>query len=66
MTSLPDTRLDSDVERYLLDRVMPNPSGRVPFPEDVGRVVAMVVGEPSWHLNGIHLRVDGGAADAVT
>jgi 3-oxoacyl-[acyl-carrier protein] reductase len=54
------------VERYLLDRVMANPSGRVPFPEDIGRVVAMVVGEPSWHVNGAHLRVDGGAADAVT
>jgi NAD(P)-dependent dehydrogenase (short-subunit alcohol dehydrogenase family) len=54
------------VERYLLDEVMANPSGRVPFPEDIGRVVAMVVGEPGWHVNGAHLRVDGGAADAVT
>jgi len=54
------------LERYLIDRVMANPSGRVPFPEDIGRVVAMVVGEPSWHINGAHLRVDGGAADAVT
>ncbi len=54
------------IERYLIDRVMTNPSGRVPFPEDIGRVVAMVVGEPSWHINGAHLRVDGGAADAVT
>ena len=50
----------------LLDDVMPNPSGRVPFPDDVGRFVAMVVGEPSWHLNGAHLRFDGGTADAVT
>ena len=24
------------------------------------------VGEPAWHLNGAHLRFDGGAADAVT
>jgi 3-oxoacyl-[acyl-carrier protein] reductase len=54
------------IERRLLDRVMANPSGRVPFPEDIGRVVAMVVSEPSWHINGAHLRVDGGAADAVT
>jgi len=54
------------VERMVLDEVMPNPSGRVPFPDDVGRFVAMVVGEPSWHLNGAHLRFDGGAADAVT
>jgi NAD(P)-dependent dehydrogenase (short-subunit alcohol dehydrogenase family) len=54
------------VERMVLDDVMPNPSGRVPFPDDVGRFVAMVVGEPSWHLNGTHLRFDGGTADAVT
>jgi hypothetical protein len=27
---------------------------------------ALVVGEPSWPVNGAHLRVDGGAADAVT
>jgi len=25
-----------------------------------------VVSEPGWHLNGAHLRFDGGAADAVT
>jgi len=55
-----------DLERLLLDRVMANPSGRVPFPADIGRVVAMVVGEPSWPINGAHLRVDGGAADVVT
>ena len=45
---------------------MANPSGRVPTPEDVGRFVALAVGEPAWHLNGAHLRFDGGAADAVT
>jgi 3-oxoacyl-[acyl-carrier protein] reductase len=54
------------VERMVLDQVMPNPSGRVPFPDDVGRFVAMVVAEASWHLNGAHLRFDGGTADAVT
>jgi 3-oxoacyl-[acyl-carrier protein] reductase len=55
-----------EVERLMLDRFAANHSGRVPFPEDIGRVVAMVVAEPAWHLNGAHLRVDGGAADAVT
>lgn len=54
------------VERMVLDQVMANPSGRVPFPGDVGRFVAMVVGEPSWHLNGAHVHFDGGAVDAVT
>lgn len=55
-----------DVERMILDTAMPNPSGRVAFPDDIGRFVAFVVSEPAWHLNGAHLRIDGGAADAVT
>jgi 3-oxoacyl-[acyl-carrier protein] reductase len=54
------------VERLILDTAFPNPSGRVATPDDVGRFVAFVVGEPGWHLNGAHLRFDGGAADAVT
>ena len=54
------------VERHVLDTAMANPSDRVAFPEDVGRFLAMVVGEPAWHLNGAHLRFDGGAAGVVT
>ena len=54
------------VERFILETAMPNPSGRVPTPDDIGRVVAFVAGEVGWHLNGAHIRVDGGAADAVT
>jgi 3-oxoacyl-[acyl-carrier protein] reductase len=54
------------VERTILAGRMTNPSGRVATPDDVGRFVAFVVGEPGWHLNGAHLRFDGGAADAVT
>ena len=56
----------ASVERLILDTAMSNPSGRVATPEDVGRFVAFVVGEPGWHLNGAHLRFDGGAADTVT
>jgi NAD(P)-dependent dehydrogenase (short-subunit alcohol dehydrogenase family) len=54
------------VERMILDSRMANPSGRVATPDDVGRFIAFVVSEPGWHLNGAHLRFDGGAADAVT
>lgn len=54
------------VERMIVDTGYPNPSGRVPTPDDVGRFVAFVVGEPGWHLNGAHLRFDGGAAGVVT
>lgn len=54
-----------DIERRILEG-MPNPSGRVPTPEDVGRFIAFVVSEQAWHLNGAHLRFDGGAAEVVT
>src|SRR5262245_50731688 len=55
----------STVQQRMLE-AMPNPSGRVPTPEDVGRFVAFVVSEAGWHLNGAHLRFDGGAAGVVT
>lgn len=55
-----------EVERMILDTGMTNQSGRVAFPDDIGGFVAFVVSEPAWHLNGAHLRIDGGAADAVT
>jgi 3-oxoacyl-[acyl-carrier protein] reductase len=54
------------VEKMILETAMANPSGRVVFPDEVGRFVAFVVSEPAWHLNGAHLRFDGGASDAVT
>lgn len=54
------------VEQLILESRMTNPSGRVATPDDVGRFLAFVVGEPGWHVNGAHLRFDGGAADAVT
>ena len=56
----------ASVEQQILAGRMANPSGRVATPDDVGRFVAFVVSEPGWHLNGAHLRFDGGAADAVT
>lgn len=54
------------VEQMVLESGMSNPSGHIATPEDVGRFIAFVVSEPAWHLNGAHLRFDGGAADAVT
>ena len=56
----------SSVEQMILEAGMTNPSGQIPKPDDVGRFVAFVVSESAWHLNGAHLRFDGGAADAVT
>ncbi len=54
------------VEQLIQEGRMANPTGRVPTPDDIGRFVALVVSEPAWHLNGAHLRIDGGASDAVT
>jgi 3-oxoacyl-[acyl-carrier protein] reductase len=56
----------ASIDRLILDTAMPNPSGRVATPTDVGRFVTFVASEPAWHLNGTHLRFDGGAADTVT
>jgi 3-oxoacyl-[acyl-carrier protein] reductase len=60
-----DTDWDS-VQAFIQEGRMANPTGRVPTPDDVGRFVTFVVSEPAWHLNGAHLRLDGGASDAVT
>jgi 3-oxoacyl-[acyl-carrier protein] reductase len=51
-------------ERWGLEHAMANLTSRIPDPEDIGRVVAFVAGEPAWHINGAELRVDGGALDA--
>jgi NAD(P)-dependent dehydrogenase (short-subunit alcohol dehydrogenase family) len=54
------------VQELIQEGRMANPTGRVPTPDDIGRFVAFVVSEPAGHLNRAHLRIDGGAADAVT
>jgi NAD(P)-dependent dehydrogenase (short-subunit alcohol dehydrogenase family) len=56
----------ASLHRLMLDEGMTNWSGRVCTPEDVGRFVAFVASEAAWHLDGAHLRFDGGASDAVT
>ena len=56
----------ASLDQFMLESGMANLTGRVATPEDIGRFVAFVVSEPGWHLNGAHLRIDGGAADAVT
>ena len=54
----------SDVERWAVDHAMPNLTGRIPTPDDIGAVVAFVASEAAWHLNGADIAVDGGAVDA--
>jgi 3-oxoacyl-[acyl-carrier protein] reductase len=54
------------VANFMLETGMTNHTGRVCTPDDVGRFIAFVVSEAAWHLDGAHLRFDGGASDAVT
>jgi 3-oxoacyl-[acyl-carrier protein] reductase len=54
------------VQGLIQEGPMANPTGRVPTPDDIGRFVTFVVSEPAWHLNGAHLRIDGGSAGVVT
>jgi 3-oxoacyl-[acyl-carrier protein] reductase len=61
---LPDD--PASVEQLMLQTSMQNLTDRVATPDDIGRFVAFVVSEAAWHLTGAHLRIDGGASDAVT
>jgi 3-oxoacyl-[acyl-carrier protein] reductase len=57
---------EASVEQLMLNTSMQNLTGRVATPDDIGRFVAFVVSEAAWHITGAHLRIDGGASDAVT
>lgn len=53
-----------EAEQWALAHTMPNLSGRIPDPIDIGRVVAFVASDAAWHITGADLAVDGGAVDA--
>ena len=42
----------ADVERWGAEHAFPNLTARIPEPDDIGRVVAMVASEAAWHVNG--------------
>ena len=44
---------------------MPNPSGIVGDPEDVGHLVAFLASDKARYVNAANLRIDGGAADST-
>ncbi len=52
------------VHAWAVENVMPNLTGRLPDPIDIGRVVAFVASEAGWHLNGADVALDGGTIDA--
>lgn len=53
------------VERAVARDVMPNPTGIVGTPEDVGNLVAFLASDRARYVNAANLRIDGGAADCV-
>ena len=55
-----------EVSRRVATEVSPNPTGRIPEPEDVGDLVAFVASDRAWHVNGANLRVDGGSTGTVS
>ncbi len=54
------------VQRLIFEEFMDVPTGRIPEPEDVGRVVAFLAGAAGAFVHGANWRVDGGTGDAVT
>jgi 3-oxoacyl-[acyl-carrier protein] reductase len=54
------------VQRLIFEEFMDMPTKRVPFPEDVGNLVAFLASDRAASISGANYRIDGGSADAVT
>ena len=55
-----------EVERRVASDFMPIPCGRLGRVEEVGALVAFLASSHAGYINGANLRIDGGAADAVS
>ena len=53
------------VEAHAAREWLPNPTGRLGRPEEVGRLVAFLASEHAGFVNGANLRIDGGATDCL-
>lgn len=53
----------NEIEARGVELLMPNPTGRLARREEVADLVAFVASERASYLNGVHLRIDGGATD---
>lgn len=53
----------AEIEARGVEQLMPNPCGRMARREEVADLVAFVASERAGYLNGVHLRIDGGATD---
>lgn len=55
----------ASLEKRIAREFMPNPSGIVGTPEDVGNLVAFLASDRARYINAANLRIDGGAADCI-
>lgn len=51
------------VQRWAIENVTPNLTGRIPEPHDIGRYVAFLASEAAWHITGADFKADGGTID---
>jgi len=52
-----------EVQRWAIENVTPNLTGRIPEPQDIGRYVAFLASEAAWHITGADFKADGGTID---
>ena len=52
-----------EVQRWAIENVTPNLTGRIPEPHDIGRYVAFLASEAAWHITGADFKADGGSID---
>jgi len=53
------------LQKQIARDFMPNPSGIVGDPEDIGHLVAFLASDRARYINAANLRIDGGAADSI-
>ena len=58
-----DTDWDS-VQKWAAEKYMPNLTGRLPDPNDIGKIISFLASEPAWYINGASIAIDGGSVDA--
>ena len=54
-----------EIQRRASVDFMPNPTGRIGTPEEVGALVAFLASDLAGYVNGADIRIDGGSADCV-
>jgi len=50
-----------DIEQYVLNTELNNPSGRLAYLEDVANLVTFVSSPLADYINGTNIRIDGGS-----